>query len=130
MEGAHGELRPGLADRLRGDDTDSLSEIDRRTPGKIAPVAFAADSIPRLACEGGPNLDLLHACILKEFDLLLLEQFAALDNGLAGGRMLHVLGRGTSEHARAERDGHLAGLDDRSRGNPIRGAAIFLGDDA
>ena len=35
MEGPHRQLRSGLADRLRGDDTDS-SDIDRRSAGEVA----------------------------------------------------------------------------------------------
>ncbi len=47
VEGAHGELRARLADRLRRDDADRLTEVDRRAAGKIAPVALGADAILR-----------------------------------------------------------------------------------
>src|SRR4029077_12647934 len=39
VERAHGELRAGLADGLRGDDADSLAELDERAGGKVATVA-------------------------------------------------------------------------------------------
>src|SRR5262249_1911244 len=49
MEGAHGELGARLADRLRGDHTDRLAHIDRRATGEIAPIAFDAHAIDRVA---------------------------------------------------------------------------------
>src|SRR5690606_31559690 len=45
VERAHRELRTGLTDRLRGDDADSFTVVDRRAAGKIAPVALAADAV-------------------------------------------------------------------------------------
>src|SRR5215469_2181114 len=49
VEGAHRQLRAGLADRLRSDDTDRLTDIDNRTARQIAPVALAADADTGLA---------------------------------------------------------------------------------
>ena len=45
VEGAHGELRARLADRLSGDGADSLAEVDGRAAGEIAPVALGADAV-------------------------------------------------------------------------------------
>ena len=49
VEGAHGELRSGLADRLRGDDADRFTDVDRRAAGQVASVALAAT--PNLASQ-------------------------------------------------------------------------------
>src|ERR1700712_4646118 len=49
VEGTHGELRAGLADRLCGDHADRLADIDRRAAGEIAPVALAAHAMLALA---------------------------------------------------------------------------------
>ena len=50
VEGAHGELRARLADRLRRDDADRLAHVDGRAARQIAPVAFAAQT-PFLASQ-------------------------------------------------------------------------------
>ena len=44
VEGAHGQLRARLADRLRGDHADRLADVHRRAAGEVAPVAMAADA--------------------------------------------------------------------------------------
>jgi hypothetical protein len=49
MEGAHGQLRAGLADRLRRDDAHRLADIDHGAARQIAAIAFAADPDPRFA---------------------------------------------------------------------------------
>jgi hypothetical protein len=45
VEGAHGELRARLADRLRGDDADRFADVDRRAAGQVAAVALAQTPI-------------------------------------------------------------------------------------
>ena len=57
VERPHGELRAGLADRLRGDDADGLADVDHATGCEIAPVARATDTDLRLAGDHGPDLN-------------------------------------------------------------------------
>jgi len=45
VESAHRELRPRLADRLRGDDPDGLAHIHRRATREIAAVALATNTV-------------------------------------------------------------------------------------
>src|SRR3546814_9899137 len=45
VEGTHRKLRARFTDRLRRDDANGLTDIDRRTAGEIAPVALAADAL-------------------------------------------------------------------------------------
>jgi hypothetical protein len=44
VEGTHGQLGARLADRLRGDDADSLAHVDRRTACQVAAVAGRTDA--------------------------------------------------------------------------------------
>ena len=44
VEGTHGQLGTGLADRLGGDDADSLAELDRLAGGQRTAVAQRADA--------------------------------------------------------------------------------------
>ena len=64
VEGAHGQLRAGLADRLRRDDADRLAVVDRRAAGEIAPVAFAADAVDEFAGQRRADLHFLDAGLL------------------------------------------------------------------
>src|SRR5690606_8592805 len=49
VERTHGQLGARLADRLRGDHADSLTDVDRRAAGKIATVALGAHALIGLA---------------------------------------------------------------------------------
>ena len=64
VEGTHGELRAGLADRLGGDDTDRFADLDQLAAGEIAAVAAAADATTGLTGESGTDLHLLDAGFL------------------------------------------------------------------
>jgi hypothetical protein len=58
VEGAHGQLRAGFADALRGDDADRRADLHRLVVAQIAPVALLADALLRLARHDGPHGDL------------------------------------------------------------------------
>ena len=65
VEGAHGQLRAGLADRLGGDDADRLAELDELAGREIAAVALRADAAAALARQHRPDLHLLDAGFLN-----------------------------------------------------------------
>ena len=130
MEGAHGELGTRLADRLRSDDTDRLAHVDRRAPGEIAPVACAAHAVGRLARQHRADFQLLDAASGDDVDLGLRQQSGPLDQGLAGGRILHILRRGPAKDAAGERSNHGAGIDNGADLDAILRAAVFFRDDA
>src|SRR5438309_1549876 len=69
VEGAHGQLRAGLADRLRGDDADRLTDVHLPPASEVATVALDADSPPGLAGEDRADLHLLQARLLDLLDL-------------------------------------------------------------
>ena len=49
VEGAHGQLRARLADRLRRNHAHGFTHVDRRAASQIAPVAIAAHTVLGLA---------------------------------------------------------------------------------
>src|SRR5256886_3592884 len=61
VERAHGELRAGLADGLRGDDADGFSEFDHAAGGQVAAIAPRAHTTPRFASEHGTDADAVDA---------------------------------------------------------------------
>src|SRR5262249_51559857 len=130
VERAHGELRPWLTDRLGRNNTDGLAHVDGRAAGEIAPVALAAHAVRELAGQYRPDAELLNADVDDFFDLLLLEQRAALHDDPAGPRIAQILGRGASEDTARERGHDLTRVDDRPHLDPGGRPAVFPGDDA
>src|SRR5690606_3919918 len=64
MEGAHGQLRAGLADRLRGNDANRLADVDQMAAGQVTAVALGADAVPGLAGDRRADPDLVDAQLL------------------------------------------------------------------
>ena len=129
MERAHSELGTRLTDRLSRDDTDRFTHIDGRTAGKIAPVAFAANTAAGLASQCRSDANLLNARVLNLLDMLLFHQLTGLDDDLAGCRVLHGLGRRTAEHALAKRHSHFARIEHRTGHYSAIGTAIHFSND-
>ena len=59
VERTHRQLRARLTDRLRGDDADSLADVDRRTASEVAAVALGANAVDRLAGQHRADADFL-----------------------------------------------------------------------
>src|SRR5699024_6973298 len=58
VERTHRQLRAGLTDRLGGDDTDRLADVDEVARCERTPVAASADADRRVTGEHGAHLDL------------------------------------------------------------------------
>src|SRR4029453_4979938 len=67
VESAHRELRPRLADRLRGDHADRFADVDQMAASEVAPVASRAQAITRVAGERRTNFHFVEA---EELDLV------------------------------------------------------------
>ena len=124
VEGAHGELRARLADRLRRDDADRFAEVDRRAAGEIAPVAGGADAVLRLADQHGADLHLLDAggrdaprygcsSIIVPCGTMTVPSASTRSSAVVRPRMRE-----------RERGDHLAGIDDGAHPDAALGAAI------
>ena len=83
MEGAHGELRAGLADGLRGDDADRFAHLDRAARREIAAVAVHASAATRFAGQHRANLDALDAGRLNRIGQLFGDFLIDLDDDVA-----------------------------------------------
>ena len=128
VEGAHGELRSRLADRLRGNDADRLADVDHGTPAQIAAIAFGAQAVAGITGQRRTYLDFVDAQFFNQITEVFADQRAGLDHRFLGGRIDHV------ENVNAAKDTITQGLDDftaldqRLHGHTILGAAIFLDD--
>src|SRR4029078_12167197 len=128
-ERAHRQLRAGFADRLRRDDADRLTMVDRRDAGQIAAVALAADAVDEFAGQGRTDLHFLDAGLLDGVDMRLFHQRSALYHDLVGRGIAQVLARGTAEDTRRQRGDNRSGVDDGAHLDAELGAAIVLRDD-
>src|SRR6185295_1535602 len=77
VEGPHGELRAGLADRLGGDDADSLAELDRLAGRERAAVALAAHAELGLARQRRAGAHPGDGVVVAEQDELLVADLGA-----------------------------------------------------
>jgi hypothetical protein len=93
VEGTHGQLRARLTDRLRGDDADSFTDVDRRAARKVTAVAGSADAGLDFAGQRRTDLDRLDACGLDidTWASSIIEP--ALTITIAGDRMIDVVKR-------------------------------------
>ena len=92
MEGAHRELRAGLADRLRGHDADGLAHVDLMPAAEIAAVTLDAHALARLAGQHRADLDPFDARPPRCFcDHVLVDHLVGADQDLVGERIEDVL---------------------------------------
>src|SRR6185503_10413106 len=132
VEGAHGQLRARLADRLRRDDADRLADVHQLAGGHRAAIAHAADAGGRGAGQSAAHLDLPDAGLDQRVQRRVAEVVAARHHELAV-RPDDVLGRRAGVDAGPDvavwDQPAVAGLlGDRHRDRPL-GAAIDLTDD-
>src|SRR5699024_234755 len=131
VEGAHGQLRARLADRLGGDDADGLADVDQLAGGERLAVALGAGAHRRVAGQHGADLRLAHTGL----DQLLDEHVTEL--GARRSRLGAVgTDRGGREDATVDRGlrvlvgpQHAALLDRDRKDQPLGGAAVVLADD-
>ena len=83
VEGPHGELSARLADRLRRDHANRLADVDHGTARQVAPVTRGADSALGLAGKCRADQHLVEPGALDQFDRILLDQDAGLDDDIA-----------------------------------------------
>src|SRR5439155_14978118 len=126
VEGAHGQLRAGFADRLGGDDADGLAHVDGRAAGKIAPIAGRADAVLGLAGQDRADQDLVNAGPVDLLDLHLIDQLGGRNDLAALQRIDDIDRRTPAENALGEGRDHLAALDHRLYLEAAGGAAIEL----
>src|SRR3954471_6678733 len=126
VEGPHGQLRAGLADRLGGDDADRVTDLGGLAGGHRAAVAGLADPGGRLALEHGADRDA--RVVVERLDdvgeLGAVDLLALLDEDAAtlGGDLLR---RDAPDEVVVR---VAAGLQHRHL-DELLGAAVLLADD-
>src|SRR5690606_23346430 len=130
VEGAHGQLGAGFADRLGGDDADRLAHLDQLARGQVAPVAADADAVPGAAREDGADLHLIDAGVLDGGGEHLVDHLVLFQHRLARTGMDDGGGGDPARDPVAQRHDDLlrvAGhVFDGGDANPLGGAAVLL----
>ena len=128
VEGPHGELGAGLADRLRGDDPDGHAHLDDLPGGQVHAVAPPADAQRRLAGHRAADLDLLDLHVLQLLGRRQGDHLVLLDHDLVGERVDDVHPADPAPDRLDQADLDLLTLVDDALGDPLRGPAVLHGD--
>src|SRR5437016_2092704 len=129
MEGPHGELRTGFADRLGSDDAHRLTDLDQLAGRQVAAVAQAADALARLAGEHRANFDLGNARLDQVARLDVADLGAFFDERLLRVGVQDRSGGHATRDPLEERLGQRAFLRDVRHPDAARGAAVLGPDD-
>jgi len=142
VEGPHGQLGAGLADRLGGDDADRLADVDQPVVGQAAAVAHLADPDLGVAGQHRAAQHLVDAVLDQQVDHLFADLGAGLDQDLLAlaGRVHDGLGQDPGQGLALDRArpdplelALLAARDRPLHGHGHRdaalGAAVALADD-
>ena len=127
VERTHRQLRSRFADRLCGDNADSLADLDRVAGREVAAVAFDADTAARFASQRRANADLLQAGKLN----LLRPRSSSISSlastmTVAVDRIDDVVKRCAADDAVAKRFDLFTVSDDRLGPNAAERAAILF----
>src|SRR5690606_34195302 len=128
VEGPERELRAGLADGLRREDTHGLAQVHHLHGRQVAAVAHPAQPALGLAGQHGADLDRLDAGVLDRFRLLRVDQLARLDQQLAVDRVVDVIQRHVADDAVLERLDDVFALLERRHLDTQDRAAVLLRD--
>ena len=128
VERAHGELRAGLADGLRGDDADRFAALHQSSGGQVAAVAELADAALGFAGQHGADLDPLDTGRLNRRGEIFGDLLIHADDDVALVIEL-IFERHAAHDAVAQRLDDFARFDNRLHEDSVAGAAIAFGDD-
>ena len=134
VEVTHGQLRAGLADRLRRDDADSLADVHLAAVGHVHAIAAGADAVLAAAGEHGAHQGLLHAVGRHQLGLAGVDGLVQVHQHLPGHRIHNVLGGGAAAQPLLQGldrllAAHQLGNYDAADLFPAGGEAVFLADD-
>ena len=83
MESPHRQLRAGLADRLSGNDSDGLADVDGCAPCQVSTIAAGTGSAFAVARQNGPHDDGVDTRTFDDLDVIFLDHVARLDDDIA-----------------------------------------------
>ena len=108
MEGAHRQLCAGFTNRLRRNNADRFTDVDRRPAREITAITGAANTADAFADQGTTDFHRLRADRFDRQDIGFVEQCSRWDH--------HFVGLGINDvfHRRATKDAFAQRCDDRT----------------
>ncbi len=91
MERTHRKLRARLADRLSGDNTDDLADLDDLARRKVAAITADADAAFRIASDQRANLHFLHTSLHDSLRQIVVDICLRGDHDFARFRIYNRL---------------------------------------
>src|SRR5690606_1136757 len=128
VEGPQRELRTGLADRLRGENSHRLTDIDEAHGGEVTAIALLAEASPALAGQHRPHLHGRNTAVFDHVGGVLIDELAGLDHELAIDRIDDVIESHQTDDPVLERLDDVLTLLEGAHFQPEHGSAIRLRD--
>src|SRR5699024_5769439 len=122
VERAHGQLRTGLADGLRGYHTNRFTDGDALAAGQIATITLGADTERCFTGDRAAHQHLVHGVDLQLVDFTLGEQYAGLHQGGIICGINDIACQYAPEHSLTQRLHHITTFDDGLNLNASLGA--------
>ena len=91
MERTHGELRPGLTDRLSSHDTDGFPDDNRLTFRKVQTIALGTDTVARITGKDRADMNTFDPCVFDCFSNFGGDECIVRSDDLTCFRMEDVL---------------------------------------
>src|SRR5690606_6222948 len=113
VEGTHGQLGTWLTDRLGGDDTDCLTDVDLVPAGQVTTVTGRAHAVAGFTGDGRTHDHFINAVGFEEINQLLVDQGTRRQDHLLGARLEHVLSGNPAQHPLTQRLNDVTTFDMR-----------------
>ncbi len=130
VERSHRQLCTGLTDRLCGDNTDRLTDIDGFACRKVFTVASCANTVLAAASENGSYLNSRYTCSGNSLSVVFIYRLFAIfgDDYLACLRINNVINGESAEQSCLKRLDFLVTLTDFGNPNACRCTAVIISD--
>ena len=98
MEGTHGQLGPGLTDRLSGNHTNGFTVVDQTTASQVATVTLGTQAKAGSAVQRGTHLDFVDASGLEYVQLVFVQQVAGFGQYHLVFWVNRIINQGTTQY--------------------------------
>jgi hypothetical protein len=107
--------------------TPTVTEVNRTTGRKHAPIALGTHAVAGFTGEYGTHPDVLKTCCRNFRKVAFVHEFACLDNHFVCDWMLDVIDRGATEKTFFKRNDCIVPVLECGYFDAVRRTAVFLG---
>ena len=128
MESTHRELSTGLADGLRRNNSDCLTDVNKLAVCKVSSVTLCANADFAVAFEGTSDFNPFDACVNNTFCLIVVKGCSCLNYNLARFGVGYGFYNGSSVYSVKKRLYHFVSVHNIACLNIIMCSAVMLAD--